>query len=151
MSALRHNSLNLSNARCLVVLGVLSTTLACVATQLQILKSFGYPNSIGQNPYSALIEGSDGIFYGTTYNGGSSSYGTLFKLDATGSNYAVLHHFGGTTQDGKNPQAELLEGSDGALYGTTSSHNGKTTSIVFQITKAGTNYNILHYLALCSE
>jgi uncharacterized repeat protein (TIGR03803 family) len=33
--------------------------------------------------------------------------------------YAILHHFGGGASDGRFPVTALLEGSDGALYGTT--------------------------------
>src|SRR3954447_25843298 len=78
------------------------------ATHFQILKSFGNPDLAGQNPSAALIVGTNGEFYGTTFNGGSNGYGTLFRFNASKSRYEVLHHFGGTDQDGKNPQADLL-------------------------------------------
>lgn len=80
----------------------------------------------GANPWSALIQGSDGDFYGTTEAGGdlSCSYlttlsgcGTVFKMDGTG-NVTVLHSFTGA--DGIYPTTNLTLAKDGSLYGTTS-------------------------------
>jgi uncharacterized repeat protein (TIGR03803 family) len=34
----------------------------------------------GEIPYDGLVQGTDGNFYGTTYQGGASGYGTAFKL-----------------------------------------------------------------------
>lgn len=79
----------------------------------------------GANPWSALIQGNDGDFYGTTDAGGdlSCSYlttlsgcGTVFKMDVTG-NVTVLHSFTGT--DGIYPGTSLTLAKDGSLYGTT--------------------------------
>jgi uncharacterized repeat protein (TIGR03803 family) len=39
----------------------------------------GYPTD-GENPDAGLVQGSDGNFYGTTYNGGTNNAGTVFKL-----------------------------------------------------------------------
>ncbi|MGA7462637.1 MAG: choice-of-anchor tandem repeat GloVer-containing protein [Candidatus Korobacteraceae bacterium] len=38
----------------------------------------------GANPYGGLILGSDGMFYGTTFNGGGSNDGTVFSLSVSG-------------------------------------------------------------------
>jgi uncharacterized repeat protein (TIGR03803 family) len=90
-----------------------------------VLHRFGSIENDGSNPSAALLEASDGALYGTTSRGGSNLLGgqtlyggTVFKLNKDGSDYCVLHSFG-STGDGENPQAELIEGSDGALYGTT--------------------------------
>jgi uncharacterized repeat protein (TIGR03803 family) len=40
----------------------------------------GNPND-GEFPYAGLVQGSDGNFYGTTYEGGPKNYGTVFRLD----------------------------------------------------------------------
>src|SRR5207237_3514619 len=34
----------------------------------------------GANPNSSLVQGSDGSFYGTAYQGGAHGYGTVFKI-----------------------------------------------------------------------
>src|SRR5262249_52146706 len=43
--------------------------------------------------------------------------GTVFRVQQDGSGFTVLHSF--TGNDGDQPQAGLIEGPDGTLYGTT--------------------------------
>ena len=69
------------------------------------------------NPRAQVIEGSDGALYGTTYQGGKYNDGIVFKVNRDGTGFLILHDFDGA--NGAWPQAGLLEGSDGALYGTT--------------------------------
>ena len=90
----------------------------------------------GANPVAALIQGTDGNFYGTTSQGGKggcamtqlgyAGCGTIFKI-TPGGVLTTLHNFGAgtapsaspTPADGSNPTAPLVEGSDGNFYGTT--------------------------------
>ena len=108
-----------------------------------VLKNF--TGTDGFYPYAALVEGSDGVLYGTTYQGGSNNYGTVFKLskDGTG-NYTIhtaLKSFTGS--DGAYPYAGLLAGSDGALYGTTASGGSSVYGTVFKMSKDGSgNYTV---------
>lgn len=37
-----------------------------------------------KNPQAKVVQGSDGNFYGTTYNGGSYSKGAIFKMTPAG-------------------------------------------------------------------
>jgi len=71
---------------------------------------------VGANPQAGLVQGSDGNFYGTTYQGGTNGIGTVFKISTNGG-LTSLYSFGG--KDGENPYAGLLQGSDGNFYGTT--------------------------------
>src|SRR5579859_1555190 len=71
----------------------------------------------GANPEAALVEGSDGNFYGTTSGGGTNNAGTIFRIGPNGS-FTSLYSFAGN--DGAAPYATLLEGKDGNFYGTTS-------------------------------
>src|SRR5260221_10595190 len=95
------------------------------AVQYQTLKSFGSIPDDGASPFSALVEGTDGALYGTTYFGGntnnsSKGSGTVFKLNKDGSGYARLYNFlGQDVGDGNHPLG-LIEVRDGALYVTTS-------------------------------
>jgi uncharacterized repeat protein (TIGR03803 family) len=85
--------------------------------KLTLLHSFaGTPD--GQNPYARLIQDSAGNLYGTTFYGGASGYGTVFKLDQAGK-LTVLHSFN-DSPDGAHPIAGLILDKAGNLYGTTS-------------------------------
>jgi uncharacterized repeat protein (TIGR03803 family) len=71
-----------------------------------------------------MVQASDGRFYGTASNGGTSdcgleSCGTVFQFDAATSTYRTMHSFGLNDPAGRYPLAGLVEGSDGWLYGTT--------------------------------
>jgi uncharacterized repeat protein (TIGR03803 family) len=63
---------------------------------------------------SGLVQGSDGNFYGTTYEGGPGDNGTLFRAKTNGG-FAILHYFGGYT-DGNSPIG-LVQGKELSFYG----------------------------------
>jgi uncharacterized repeat protein (TIGR03803 family) len=85
-----------------------------LAQTFTTLASFDGPN--GLNPeYTSLIQGLDGNLYGSTTQGGSSGFGTIFEITPAGA-LATLHTFSGT--DGANPTG-LVQTADGAFYGIT--------------------------------
>ena len=89
----------------------------------------------GERPLAALLQASDGNFYGTTYAGGANSLGTVFRVTPSGSS-TVLWSFGAGT-DGQLPKGSLVQALDGALYGTTSGGGTLGGGTVFKITLAG--------------
>lgn len=94
----------------------------------------------GANPYGDLIQfGGDGYFYGTTYAGGASNKGTIFKMDAAG-NVTTLHSFNGA--DGANPTAGLIQGT-GGFWGTTYAGGGSGVGTIFRMDEAG-NVTMVH-------
>ncbi len=74
----------------------------------------------GDNPASALLEANDGFLYGTTFNGGASNNGVLFRIAKNGTGFSVVHNFcsAANCADGGTPQSLILANS-GSLYGTT--------------------------------
>ena len=73
----------------------------------------------GATPFSDVVRDEAGNLYGTTTNfwGGSSPFGTVFKLDPAGKE-TVLYSFTGGA-DGNEPFSGLVRDTDGNLYGTT--------------------------------
>ncbi|HLV78845.1 MAG TPA: choice-of-anchor tandem repeat GloVer-containing protein, partial [Chthonomonadaceae bacterium] len=90
----------------------------------------------GAFPCAPLLQAGDGDFYGTTRDGGASGAGTLFKMSAAGS-VTVLHAFQGG-QDGAYPRAGVIQGPDGALYGTTPVGGAANSGTVYRVTLSGT-------------
>jgi uncharacterized repeat protein (TIGR03803 family) len=90
---------------------------------LTMLTSFNGTN--GSSPCGGLILGRDGNFYGTTREGGTNTavnafgttgYGTVFRITPDGV-LTSLTSF--NLADGAHPYGRLVEGTDGAFYGTT--------------------------------
>lgn len=108
----------------------------------------------GDNPYSALVEGTDGNFYGTTYSGGASTArfavaGTVFKISRFGK-LTMLYSFCSqpNCSDGENPVGPLIQGGDGNLYGTTSFGGAGGAGTAFSITTAGTLTTLYSFCSL---
>jgi uncharacterized repeat protein (TIGR03803 family) len=105
----------------------------------------GYPCLEGVYPKAPPVQGTDGNFYGTTTflsNGGNE--GVVYKITPAGK-YTTLYVFSLTS--GYNPEAPLIQGTDGNFYGTTAL-GGKsvqpvcygvnsTCGTVFKMTPAG--------------
>jgi len=109
------------------------------------------PCTDGKNPEGGVVQGSDGSFYGTTYAGGASNLGTVFKVTTSGT-LTVLHSFPGGA-GGRSPSSQLVPGADGAFYGTTA-YGGNLVACgsigcgtIFKITSAGT-LTIIHTFEL---
>ena len=109
------------------------------------LYSFTYGSSEGAYPYGNLIQASDGYLYGTTGSGGANNYGTVYKISTTGT-FTNLYSFAGGISDGCNPYQGLKQGSDGYLYGLTSSCGAYSQGVIFKISTAGVE-SILHAFA----
>jgi uncharacterized repeat protein (TIGR03803 family) len=104
---------------------------------LAVLYSFT-GGSDGGNPWAGLVQGSDGYLYGTAQSGGSiiGGWGTVFKISTNGA-FSSLYLFQGGN-DGSNPEAGLVQGTDGYLYGTTENGGTNNEGGVFKLSTNGT-------------
>ena len=91
--------------------------------------------SDGENS-SGLTKGSDGNFYGTSYQGTA----TIYQITPAGG-FTVLHTF--TEADDILSPNGLTLGSDGNLYGTTTDGGVNGKGVVFRLTLAG-DYTVLY-------
>jgi uncharacterized repeat protein (TIGR03803 family) len=82
---------------------------------LTTLHSFA--DSDGSEAGAGLVLATNGNFYGTTSEWGSSSDGTVFEITPSGT-LTTLHTFDGT--DGQQPFSTLIQAKSGVFYGTTS-------------------------------
>ena len=87
----------------------------------------------GGSPNGALLQTSDGNFYGGA-GGGTYDGGVIFKVTPGGA-LTTLHSFNRT--DGLNPAGTLVQGSDGNFYGTTVQGGAHGDGTVFQMTPGG--------------
>jgi uncharacterized repeat protein (TIGR03803 family) len=95
----------------------------------------------GDTPQAALIEGSNGNLYGTTFYGGANNAGTVFEITTSGT-LTTLYSFcskgGSACTDGANPLGALALGSNGNFYGTTYAGGASNDGTVFEINCSGT-------------
>ena len=120
------------------------------AGKLTTLHNFDGPD--GENPGAALVQSTNGNFYGTTGFGGTNNSsscggpggrtgdgcGTVFEITPEGK-LTVLHSFCAQTgcTDGATPLAGLVQGANGNFYGTTWAGGANDVGTVFEITAGG--------------
>lgn len=126
-------------------------------TSFRMLHAFTYGagygrffrNADGSNPGFVLVSGD--TLYGTTASGGSSGYGTVFKLKTDGTGFTVLHNFtlpkgtagsNGTNSDGVDPRTLVLSGT--TLYGTTEFGGRSGTGTLFKMNLDGTGFTTIY-------
>jgi uncharacterized repeat protein (TIGR03803 family) len=117
----------------------------------KVLHVFTGSGGDGETPAAALVQGSDGALYGTTEGGGTGGEGTVFTVQTNGSNYMVLHPFTGDNGDGASPVAALIQGNDGALYGTTEDGGSNQIGAIFKLDTNGSNYMTLYSFTYVNE
>jgi|SRR5208283_948994 len=95
---------------------------------------YSFPNTGPMDPVAGVIQGADGKFYGTTYEGGANSEGTIFQL--AGKKVNILHNFSYSADQAEFPSLPLTLGTDGALYGPSLSFymGGYGSESLFKVT-----------------
>jgi uncharacterized repeat protein (TIGR03803 family) len=112
-------------------------------TDFQVLR-FLSSSVEGQQPNGEFTVGSDGWLYGTTRLGGRYNYGTVFKVKPDGTRLTTLVSLGSFSADPTSPYAQVIEGRDGVLYGTTWAGGSNSYGAVFRLNRGGTGYTNLH-------
>jgi uncharacterized repeat protein (TIGR03803 family) len=100
---------------------------------LTTLQSFD-GNDGAQPDTGALVQGADGNFYGSAFDGGAYGYGTIFRITYAGT-LTALHSFNST--DGDHPDYTLVQATDESFYGTTIAGGANGEGTVFKITPSG--------------
>src|SRR5271157_2111825 len=75
----------------------------------------GYETDDGRNPVAGLVLDSQGNLYGTTFEGGTSNRGTVFKIDTNG-NETVLLRFPNKKGGPAGPYGGVVLDAEGNLY-----------------------------------
>lgn len=153
-----------SSLRFLVLIGLSCAAIATSSSAQTLTTLVNFAGANGNAPIGSMVQGADGNFYGTTNDGGQvgsvecygNGCGTVFKMTPAGT-LTTLYFFCSQVgcPDGEYPQASLVIGSDGNLYGTTvgggiigGACGQPGCGTVFRITPAGT-LTTLH--KFCSE
>jgi uncharacterized repeat protein (TIGR03803 family) len=112
------------------------------------LYSFGASPGDGSQPNAGLIL-SGNTLYGTTFQGGSSGFGTVFAVNTDGLGYTNLYSFTNGT-DGANPCAGLILSGD-TLYGTALYGGSSNVGTVFAVNTDGSDFTNLYSFTGCSN
>lgn len=114
--------------------------------KLTVLVSFSASRTIhgdyieGRSPGTALVEGNDGAFYGTTRLGGAGGGGTIFKMTPSGE-LTTLVRFNGL--NGDTPATALIKAEDGNFYGATTLGGVHNYGTIFKLTPVGVFTTVL--------
>ncbi len=103
----------------------------------------------GSTPYAGVVQATGGDFYGTTWNGGANSAGTVFKITSTGV-LTTLYSFCSQPlcTDGAYASAGLVEGENGDLYGATYGGGVYGSGAIYRISPRGAFSPIYSFCAL---
>jgi len=99
----------------------------------------------GGAPYGAVIK-KGAVLFGMTPFGGGTDEGTIFKINANGTGFTVLHSFAGGAGDGLLPLGSLTF-FGGQFYGTTCRGGTVNVGTIFRISPKGPGFTILHSFA----
>lgn len=103
------------------------------ASTLEVIKALGGADT-GQNPQGSLLKSDDGLFYGTTRNGGRYGYGTIYRISADGT-LTTLVNF--NDMNGRYPESGLVMRADGNFFGTTTYGGSGGNGTIFKLTPSG--------------
>jgi uncharacterized repeat protein (TIGR03803 family) len=93
----------------------------------------------GAHPYAGVVQGTNGMLFGTCSNGGPNNAGVVFRISTNGTGYTNIRGFGGAG-DGTNAIAGLVCDTNNTLYGVTWKGGTSGLGTLFKINGDGTSY-----------
>lgn len=125
------------NCRRSIVVAVAVLTLGTAAmaqAKFRTLHTFT-AGTDGRSPMGQLVEDKSGNIYGTTINGGTTDWGTIFEISPSGSSWkeSVLYSFIGNDGDQQGPSSNLVIDGNGKLFGTTFWGGFENAGTVFEL------------------
>lgn len=131
-------------------------------TSFKVLHSFGAitsdknadvtTNLDGIGPVGTLLQGADGLLYGTTPSGGLNGRGTIFRVGTDGTGFQLQHTFSSlsgsgssaSNVDGAAPAVGLTDGKDGRLYGVAGEGGPNGAGTLFSFDPVARLLTVLH-------
>ena len=117
-------------------LGVLFQYNPSTSTYTKKLDFAGANN--GSGPWGSLKQASDGMLYGMTNDGGAYNLGVLFQYNPSTNTYTKKLDF--DTTNGSYPHGDLMQASDGMLYGMTENGGAYNMGVLFQYNPSTSTY-----------
>ena len=93
----------------------------------------GNPSDLGM-PAGSLLAASNGLYYGLA-SGGQFNSGVIYQFDPQSGAVSVAYAFTGAA-DGANPENELIQASDGKLYGIATGGGAYGNGVIFSFDPA---------------
>ncbi|MGC2110071.1 MAG: choice-of-anchor tandem repeat GloVer-containing protein [Candidatus Korobacteraceae bacterium] len=127
----------------LKVLLAITLTLLAISSWASEKKLHNFNGTDGSRPlYTGLVFDASGNLFGTTSRNGLYNGGTVYELSPNGNGgwtEKVLYNFDGRyrSTDGNSPEAGVIFGPDGNLYGTASGGGSYGGGIVFELVSNG--------------
>lgn len=103
-----------------------------------------FNGSVGFQPQTPLVQGADGNFYGTMPNDYGQGCGSVYRLTPTGVS-SLVHSFTRSAGDACHPQAALVTGPQGSLWGTTQYGGSHGSGTIYKIDARG-QFSLVHSL-----
>ncbi len=95
----------------------------------------------GSGPQSSVIQASNGKLYGLATQGGTNNLGVMYEYDISTSTYLKLYDF--VSANGQFPTANLIQASNGRLYGATRFGGGNGQGALFEYNIGLNTYSVL--------
>jgi len=114
----------------------INTTTGLLTTVVNFTGNTGVAK--GSSPFAGLVSDGANNLWGTTFEGGASGNGTVFKINTTSNALTTLAEFLllGPINRGRTPQGELVSDGAGHLWGTTQQGGANGFGTVFKINLA---------------